>query len=380
MTSINLNESACQCEPVAEIDLGALKTNYRILSARNRKPAIAVIKANAYGHGAVPVARALQSVGCAFFAVARFSEALELRDAGINDPILLLGRLATEDAPRAAQLNVHVNAYDTDQVITYAQALSESVPPLRLHLKVDTGMSRLGVTPQDAPGLIRRIRALPGLALEGIYSHLATADYADRTATDRQIDRFTDLIAKLEAMNLRPPMAHLANSAGSVAHPRACVFDAVRYGLSLYGLDPSGDCPNPPGIRPVMRLRTQVIAVRQIEPGSAVGYGGKYTVGAASEKIAVIATGYADGFRRAAGNTVLVGGYELPVVGTVCMDQCMVRLPDSLNVRVGDEVVLLGEQGTQKISAETIASRWGTINYEVTCGVLPRVRRAYRNG
>ena len=362
-------------EPVALISGPRLRENYRKLRELAGTDVLAVVKANAYGHGAIEVSRCLAEIGCPFFAVARFSEAVELRHAGIETPILVLGRIAAEEAPYAARLGLHVTLFSAEQARQYASALRSAKRTLKVHIKIDTGMGRLGQFPVDAPDFIRSLGAFSRLEIAGIYSHLATADNADRSAAERQTADFQALIQTLESTGDRPPLVHVANSAAILTLDQARAFDLVRAGIALYGLEPSPDCPLPAGIEPVLSLRTRVISIRTFPPGSAIGYGGRYVVGAAPEKIAVIAVGYADGFRRVAGNAVLIGGRKLPIVGTVCMDQCMVRVPDELPVKEGDEAVLIGRQRGASISADDLARLWGTINYEVTSGLSARVQR-----
>lgn len=364
-------------EPVALISSDRLRANYRKLREIAGTDVMAVVKANAYGHDAVQVASCLAALNCPYFAVARFSEAWELRKAGIKTPILILGRIAPNEAALAADLKIDVTLATRTQLRQYAEALRGYPGALSVHIKVDTGMGRLGQFCAETPEFLRAARAEPSLNIVGIYTHLATADCADPSAARRQCAEFRALTAELEACGERPPLAHIANSAGILTMENARSFEMVRAGIALYGLAPSADCPLPEGIEPLLTFKTRVISVRTFPRGSAIGYGGRYVVSRDYEKIAVIAAGYADGFRRSSGNRVLIGGKILPVVGTICMDQCMIRIPDELAVSEDDEAVLIGNQLGAALTADNLARNWGTINYEVTCGLSPRVRRIF---
>lgn len=372
-----LSPAAAIAEPVALISSARLRANYRRLREIAGTDVMAVIKANAYGHDAVQAARCLAELNCPYFAVARFSEARELRDAGIQTPILILGRIAPDEARAAAEMNIDVTLASRTQLRQYAEALRDFHKTLSVHIKVDTGMGRLGQFRAETPEFLRAARAEPSLNVVGIYTHLATADCADSSAAYRQCAEFRTLISDLETSGERPPLAHIANSAGILTIEETRGFEMVRAGIALYGLAPSDDCPLPDGIEPVLTFKTRVISVRTFPRGSAIGYGGKYVVSHEHEKIAVIAAGYADGFRRWSGNRVLIRGKILPVVGTVCMDQCMVLIPDELAVWEDDEAVLIGTQRGAVITADDLARNWGTINYEVTCGLSSRVRRIF---
>jgi alanine racemase len=247
--------------------------------------------------------------------------------------------------------------------------------PARLHLKVDTGMSRLGVQPEHAVHLARLIARTPGVVFEGLFTHFARADEPDSTATKEQEDHFQSVILELESLGLRPAFVHAANSAASLSRPSAWL-DLVRAGISLYGLRPSPLTPFPPELRPALSWKTVLSQVKVLPAGRGVSYGHLYTT-SGQERIGTLPAGYADGFRRVAGNQVLIGGRRAPVIGQVCMDQVMVQLDEIQAAQPGDEVVILGKQGGEQISAEEIGERWGTINYEVVCGIGVRVPRIY---
>ena len=245
----------------------------------------------------------------------------------------------------------------------------------RLHLKVDTGMNRIGAQPEAALQLARRIAGAQGAQLEWIFTHFARADEADQTHTQEQLACFRQVLAQLEAAGLRPPLVHAANSAASLTLPEAS-FDMVRLGIGMYGLHPSPDCPLPEAFRPALSWKAALSHLKTLPPGQGISYNYEYFT-RSHERIGTVPVGYADGLRRNAPNQVLIRGKKAPIVGRVCMDQIMVQLDGAPGAQPGDEVVLIGEQGEQRISAEEVGQRWGTINYEVVCGIGRRVPRLY---
>jgi alanine racemase len=361
----------------AEIDLDALAHNARALRARLSPGAqlMAVVKANAYGHGAAAVARGALGAGATWLAVATLSEALELRADGLAAPVLVLGYTPPAQAAAAAARDVALTVYDPDVADAYAAAGAQAGRALRVHLKIDTGMNRLGVAPEDAAALAARLAAHAGLAYEGVYTHFARADERDQSHTDRQLARFRGALAALEARGLRPALAHAANSAATLLRPDAH-FDLVRAGIVLYGLDPSDEVTCPPEFRPVLAFKTTVTQVRRLPPGAEVSYGGEY-VTPGEETLATIAVGYADGFRRGPRRWeyALVRGQRAPLVARVCMDQALLNVTRIPGVRLGDEVVLLGRQGGERITAMDVARWLGTNNYDVVCAISARVPR-----
>jgi alanine racemase len=260
-------------------------------------------------------------------------------------------------------------------VETASQAARLTGKPAQLHLKVDTGMSRIGVQPAEALDLARRIAGTPGVVFEGIFTHFARADEADPTFTDMQERRFQQVFAGIEAAGLRPACVHAANSPAALTRPETA-YDLIRLGIAMYGLHPSGECPLPEGFRPALVWKTVLTQVKTLPAGSGVSYNHEY-VTQKEECIGTLPVGYADGWRRARPNLVLVGGQRAPVVGRVCMDQCMLNLDTVPGAREGDEVILIGSQGEERISAEELARRWGTNNYDVMCGIGARVPRIY---
>lgn len=358
-----------------EIDLTAIEENVRQCLRRTRVEVMAVVKANAYGHGLVPVAKAARRAGATRCGVARIEEALELRQGGVDDPILVLGATPVERMGEAAAAQVSMAVWEAGQVEAAGAAASSAGQPARLHLKVDTGMTRLGIEPAGALDLARRAAATPGVQLDGVFTHFARADERDPTPTDDQERQFREVVAQLTSAGLRPALVHAANSAAGLTRSSA-VFDLVRVGIAIYGLHPSADCRLPAGFRPALAWKTYLTQVRLTPAGRGVSYGHSY-VTRARERIGIAPVGYGDGFRRVPGNQVLVGGRQAPVVGRVCMDQIMIQLDAVPEARPGDEIVLIGEQGEARQTVDDLAHRWGTFNYEVVCGLSARVTRLY---
>lgn len=358
-----------------EIDLTAIADNVRQCLQRTGVAVMAVVKANAYGHGLVPVARAARRAGAGWCGVARLDEALELRRGGVDGPVLVLGGIPIARMDEAVAAQVSMAVWEAGQVEGAQAAAARSGQPARLHLKVDTGMTRLGIEPAAAPDLARRIAAAPGVEFEGLFTHFARADERDDRPTQAQESLFREVIDGLQAAGLRPRLIHAANSAAGLRRPSAW-FDMVRVGIALYGLHPSPECRLPEGFRPALGWKAALTLVRRTPGGRGVGYGHTY-VTRREERIGVVPVGYGDGYRRVPGNRVLVGGREVPVVGRVCMDHIMVQLDAVPEASAGDEVVLIGEQGGRRITVDDLAERWGTFNYEVVCGLAARVTRLY---
>jgi alanine racemase len=359
----------------AEVDLGVIAENVHQFRARTASQVMAVVKANGYGHGAVPVAQAALRGGAAWCAVARLEEALELRQAGLSCPILLLGYLPVAQMDQAIARRISMTVWQAEQFGSLASAAERAGELARVHLKVDTGMSRLGVQAAQAPELAQQLAQTPGLVFEGLFTHFARADEPGIGTTADQEGLFLNLVRALENAGLRPPLVHAANSAAALTRPNA-LWDAIRLGISMYGLDPSPQVRCPDGVRPALTWKAVLSQVKTLPPGRGVSYGHIYVTGG-DERIGTVPVGYADGFRRVTNNQVLIGGQRVPVVGRVCMDQVMVQLDSVPEAQAGDEVVLIGRQGNQVISAEEVAERWETINYEVVCGIAARVPRLF---
>jgi alanine racemase len=354
----------------ARIDLAALRHNVAMLRQVVSPSAVwAVVKADGYGHGAEDVARAALEAGAEGLCVALVDEGVALRRAGIGAPLLVL----SEQPPSQLDDLVAHELTPTVYTATYAAALAGRRRGLGVHVKVDTGMQRVGAQPADVPALVAQVRAAdPWLRLDGIFTHLAMADEPADPMTARQLDVFDDVLAGVGDV----PFVHAANSAGALAHPRAR-RSFVRTGIAMYGVSPG---PGVDGLvsdlRPVMTLTGRVSFVKRVAAGSRISYGLRHTF-ERDTNVATVPIGYADGVPRRLSGTgaeVLIGGARLPIVGVVTMDQLMVDVGDA-DVGIGDEVVLLGRQGDEQIRAEEWASRAGTIGYEVVCGIGRRVPR-----
>jgi len=356
-----------------EIDLSAIEDNVRRLCALTRTPLMAVVKANGYGHGASQVARAAASGGAAWLGVARLAEALELRAAGLRVPILILGVVSVAEVEAAVAADVALTVSSIELVRAYGQRAAALGVQARIHLKIDSGMGRLGVLPNEALTAVHEVQRHTALRLEGLFTHLARADESDPAPTHAQLSAFQAVVEGLREEGLPLPLLHAANSAAALNFPEARL-SLVRAGIAMYGLHPSVEAPLPEGFRPALTWKAQLASCKELAKGHGVSYGHQY-VTRAREIVGVIPLGYADGFRRARPNTVLIQGARVPVVGRVCMDQCMVRLPAALPL--GTEVVLIGRQGSEVISAEEVAERWETNNYEVVTGLGARVPRVY---
>ncbi len=361
-----------------EIDLAALGNNVRCIKrlAGDDVGIMAVVKANAYGHGAPQIARAALVNGADMLAVANLAELAQLREAGIHAPVLTLSLVPPRQIQLALDLDARVTVFDRDLAAQYLSALGDDREKLRIHLKIDTGMHRLGLTPDEALALARSLRAAPAVQLEGVYTHFAAAD-EDAAYTAVQLATFRRALDAMRADGFSPRFIHAANSP-ALLDCQASYFNLVRPGVLLYGLRPMPDSPNMGAFQPVMRWKTQVAQVKNLPPGSRVGYGHAYTT-CRETTLAVLPVGYADGLRRTpqTWRYVLLHGERAPLVGRVSMEKIIVDISHIPDVEIGDEVVLLGGQGEQKISADDIAVWLGSNNYEVVCTIAPRVPRAY---
>jgi len=335
---------------------------------------LAVIKADAYGHGAVKVARTALNNGASMVGVACVSEAIVLRRAGIAAPILVLGYTPAEQAREALLDDVTVTVFSLDVVRAFSRAAGELNLRVRCHVKVDTGMGRLGLLPHEVLDFLREIVRLPHLEIEGLFTHFSVAD-SDSGYTHRQLACLGEVLEEISGSGLSIRYVHAANSAGLLTLPEARL-NLVRAGIALYGLAPSPQVPLPDGFRPALAFKTQIAQVKTLPPGSYVSYGNTYQTDE-HERIAVIPVGYADGFRRAPRHwgEVLVRGQRAPIVGRVCMDQTMINVTHIPHVRQGDEVILIGGQGDEEITVDEVAAQLGTINYEVVSEILSRVPR-----
>lgn len=360
-----------------EIDLGALACNVRWIKSRAGDAALmAVVKANAYGHGAAAVARTALQNGAEMLAVANVAEALELRGAGIGAPVLVLSYVPIQAIPTAIKHDLSLTLFDEDLARQCIAAADGSRAPLKVHVKVDTGMGRLGVNPQAVPALCRNLRDAAGIKLEGVYTHFATAD-DDPGFMRVQLKIFMRVLSQLRNDGIRVKHIHAANSA-ALLNGSESYFNVVRPGVLLYGLAPMAGSGIEAQLKPVMSWKTQIAQTKTLPPGSPVGYGKAYRT-RGHEMLAVAPVGYADGLRRTpfSWREVLIHGLRAPVVGRVSMEKITVNVSHIAGVQAGDEVVLLGPQGEDRISAEEIAGWIHSNNYEVVATVAPRVPRRY---
>jgi alanine racemase len=360
-----------------EVDLEAIAHNLRLVRhiVGDGVGVMVALKADGYGHGAVRIARTAINNGAQMLGVACLSEGVALRRAGISAPVLVLGYTPAWQAREAILNALAAAVFDLDTVRAFSRAAGEVGRTARVHVKVDTGMGRLGLLPDQVLPFVRQAAALPNLALEGIFTHFSVADEADKAYTREQLDRFQAVLQEAAQAGFTFSFVHASNSAAILSVPQAR-FNMVRLGIALYGMAPGADTPLPPGFRPALTFKTRVAQVKTLPPGSFVSYGNTYQT-QGEERIAVIPVGYADGFRRAPAHWgfVLIRGQRAPIVGRVCMDQTMVNVTHIPGVRQGDEVVLIGRQGDQAIAVEEVAARLGTINYEVVSEILARVPR-----
>ena len=367
-------------EAWADVDLQIVEANVRALAAE-AAPArvLAVVKANGYGHGAVPAARAALAGGAERLGVALVDEGIELRDAGISAPVHVFSE---PRGPAAAAVVAHtltpfVYTAPGIEALAKAVAAADRDEHLEVHLKVDTGMHRVGCTPEDAVALAAAVAEHDELVLGGVATHLAVADELDNDQTDAQLDTFDAVLADLSAAGLRPPIAHAANSAGLLGHRRAH-YDMVRPGIAIYGTAPAAELAGRVPLQPALSLRARVSFVKDLPAGAGVSYGHEYRLPRPA-RIATVPLGYADGVPRALatrGGQVLIRGRRFPIAGRVTMDQFMVDVGDE-PVEPGDDVVLIGRQGTDEIPATEVAERVGTIAYEIVARIGSRVPRRY---
>jgi alanine racemase len=364
----------------AEIDLDAVRANVRTL-AGVASPAslMAVVKADGYGHGAVPVARAAIDAGAQWLGVALVEEGAELRAAGIDAPVLVLSEPPPPAAPAVVALGLTPVAYTRPGIDALAKAVADSgADPLPVHLKVDTGMHRVGCAATDACALAESIATRDELRLEGVLTHLAVADEPDNSYTPEQLDRFDTVLNDLRRAGLAFDLVHAANSAALLAFTDRARFDLVRCGIAVYGVPPAPGLGGRVPLRPAMAVKARVSHVKRLPAGARLSYGLRYTM-PREGTVATVPVGYADGVPRAlsaTGGEVLLRGRRHPIAGTVTMDQLMVDVGDAA-VEVGDEVVLLGRDGDAEITADEWADRLGTIGYEIVCGIGRRVPRTY---
>jgi alanine racemase len=363
-----------------EIDISALLHNLGVVRAlAPQVEVLAVVKANAYGHGAVATAQALEKAGVRFLGVALVEEGVELRNAGVKAPILVLGGSYEGGYDAIVSHGLTPTVFRAEHLHRLSEAASRQGRTVEAHLKVDTGMGRIGIQPGELDAFLETWRTVPNVRLEGLLSHFANADLADRSMTDAQVKQYLAVARALDAAGFTPRFRHLSNSAGVLTLPEVrdgLGLNLVRPGLMIYGLVPAPGIAGADRLKPVLTWKTAVIHVKEVPVGTPISYGGTW-VAKRPSVIATLPVGYADGYSRRYSSRadVLVRGQRAKVAGRVCMDMCMVDVTDVPGVGVGDEVVLLGTQGEGAVWAEELAGLSDTISYEVLCGIGARVPR-----
>ena len=361
-----------------EVDTAAIRRNTaavcRFIGASTQ--VMAILKADGYGHGAAPTAKAALAGGAAWLGVANVAEGQQLRAAGISAPVLVLGCGMPDQAAEVVENDLAQTLATEEMARSLSAAASAAGREIAVHIKVDTGMGRLGVRPHEALAFARLAAGLPGLRIDGVYSHLATADHDDTTYAREQARRFGEALSELAAHGIRPPLRHLANSAAIARFPEMH-FDMVRAGLLVYGLNPLARALTEIELTPALAWKTRVACVKDMPAGQRLSYNGLYSTPRPT-RIACVPVGYADGFPRALSNvgSVLIAGRRRPVVGAVCMDQMLVDVADT-EAKVGDEVVLIGEQAGERITANDIAAAQGTVVHEIVARLGKRLPRVY---
>lgn len=357
------------------IDLSAIRHN--ISAIRNAigssRGLMAVVKADAYGHGAVPVSRAALKSGADCLGVALPEEGGVIRSAGIQAPILVLGMIHSKEAVKVVQFGLSQTLCTLDLAEALDQVGRASSQTIDVHIKVDTGMGRIGVAPEEALPFVRRISRFKNLAIKGIFSHLPCADESDKTFTERQIQQFHHLVREIEASGIKIPLKHLANSAAILDFPQS-YGNMVRPGIMIYGLYPSAHVKRHILVKPAMTLKTRIAYLKQVHAGTAISYGHTFRC-PETMRIATLPIGYGDGYSRGLSNRgyALIRNVRAPLVGRVCMDMCMADVTHIADAQAGDDAVLFGENPT----ADELARQIGTINYEIVCSIGKRVPRFF---
>ncbi len=362
-----------------EIDLDAIAHNVRVIKMHigPHVKLIAVVKANAYGHGALEVAQTALRHGASWLAVARADEGISLRQAGIVAPILVMNYTPLGEIEEALRHDLTLTLSDLEPARSISAIASRLGRAATVHIKVDTGMGRFGLLPDEVLPFMQELAALPGVQVEGLYTHFAVADLADKDYTRQQFRRFQQVRDRLSAAGYRIPLCHAANSAATLDLPETHL-DAVRVGIAMYGLPPSSEVEPAVPLRPALSLKSHVARVRTLPAGSSISYGRTY-ITPREMTVALVPVGYGDGYHRLISNrgAVLINGRRAPIVGRVCMDQVIVDVSQAGLVELNSEVVLIGSQGKERITAEEVATWAETINYEVVTALLPRVPRLY---
>ena len=363
-----------------KIDLDVIQENFNAVKKKAGVPVMAIVKADAYGHGAIQVARLLQDQ-CAFFGVSSMLEAMELRQAGLKTPILILGHTPVRAFPKAIQEGIRPAIFSLEDAQALSQAAVELSKEAPFHFAVDTGMSRIGFqADEESADLCARIASLPGLKAEGLFSHFATADCENLDRSRKQAELFDHFDRMLKQRGVFIPIRHLDNSAGLMNFPNH--YDMVRSGIITYGMYPSSEVsPELLKLKPALQWLSRVTHVKTLEPGREISYGGTY-VTTRKTVVATVPVGYADGYRRNLSGKfhVLIRGKKAPILGRICMDQMMVDVTDIPGVSVEDRVVLVGRFDEEEITMEQISAAADSFNYEFVCGISRRVPRIYCSG
>ncbi|MDP7279564.1 MAG: alanine racemase [Candidatus Poribacteria bacterium] len=358
-----------------EVNLSAIRQNaLAVKSHIDCRRLIAVVKADAYGHGLLPVAQILTNIAD-LLAVATVSEAAELRKNQIHSPILTLYSNRLTEVEEIVEYDLQPTVSDPQLCLALSHLATANNKTVQFHVNINTGMNRDGVRCEQAVAFIRWLRSLSGISMAGAFTHLATAEVCDSPQVDRQLDRFQAVLSELSDQQLRPPLVHVANSAAAMLYSKA-YFDAVRVGLALYGIPPVPSRPTPIPLAPALVWKANVIAVQQIKAGESVSYGGDYTT-TADQQLATVRVGYGDGFPRTLSNVgcILIAGEACAIVGRICMDVTVCRLKPNSSVQIGDEAVLIGQQQGVELSAHQFATQAGTIAYESLTRISKRVPR-----
>ena len=372
----------------ADISLDNLNHNYHALCERLPSGCrfLGVVKADAYGHGAVPIGRHLTELGAEYLAVSNIEEAVQLRRGGLRGPILILGYTPPFYAEDLAAMNLRQEVHSLEYARRLNERLSGTKRRIRVHIKLDTGMSRLGFFAYDREQTVeelREIASMEHLSIEGVFTHFPVADSvdaADANFTRTQFERFTAMIDAMKAVGIEPELRHCCNSGASILYPEYAL-DMIRPGIATYGILPSQDLRGMIDLRPVMQLRTTIFQIRDFAENITVSYGRTYTTEEPT-RIAVVGIGYADGLSRGFSNNIsfLLHGRRVPQIGRICMDMCMVDISKVPDAKVGDVVTVFGQDGGDSIEVDSLARRMGTIPYEILCGINKRIPRIYLDG
>ena len=372
----------------ADISLDNLSHNYHALRAKIPSGCrfLGVVKADAYGHGAVPVSRYLTELGAEYLAVSNIEEAVQLRRGGIRGPILILGYTPPKHAEDLAKMGLRQEIHSLDYACMLNQMLEGTSLRIRVHIKLDTGMSRLGFFAYNCERTVtelQEVAAMKHLLIEGVFTHFPVADSidgADENFTRTQFERFTQMLSTLKGVGIEPQIRHCCNSGASILYPEYAL-DMIRSGIATYGVFPSSDLRGRIDLKPVMQLHSTIFQIRDFEPNITVSYGRTYTT-SEPERIAVVGIGYADGLSRSFSNNIsfLLHGKRVPQIGRICMDMCMVDISRVPDAKVGDTVTIFGTDGDDTIEVDSLSCRLNTIPYEILCGINKRIPRIYLDG